>query len=176
MELGISDTVLDFTLILEVVVLFYLLARRSLSHAVFPFQTAPRKSLPLQLPPEQPLSEVDALNLRRQKLFLELNELRKRYLKGDTDYATYARLAPAYEYELTRLNARLSFLFDQLESASTLVEYVPPKVLVSGLCVKCRAKRIMKNAKHYIMRSRRQAYKGTCPECATLMFKIVKSS
>ena len=41
-----------------------------------------------------------------------------------------------------------------------------------GYCVKCRAKREMKNAKEVGMKGGRSALSGTCVKCGTKMFKI----
>ncbi len=43
---------------------------------------------------------------------------------------------------------------------------------VKGYCVKCKAKREMKNPKLITMKNKRKAMKGTCPKCGTGMFKI----
>lgn len=49
--------------------------------------------------------------------------------------------------------------------------------VVTGFCVKCKAKKEMKDANEVQMPSRggktRPAMKGTCPECGTGMFKIM---
>ena len=39
-------------------------------------------------------------------------------------------------------------------------------------CVKCKAKREMKDATHIQMKNGRPATEGKCPECGTKMFKI----
>ncbi|MCU0320663.1 MAG: DUF5679 domain-containing protein [Flavobacteriales bacterium] len=44
---------------------------------------------------------------------------------------------------------------------------------VEAYCVKCKAKRNMKDAKENVMANGRKAMKGTCPECGTGMFKIM---
>jgi len=44
---------------------------------------------------------------------------------------------------------------------------------VEGYCVKCRAKRVMKDAKEVTMKNGRMAAKGTCPECGSGMFKFL---
>jgi RNase P subunit RPR2 len=46
---------------------------------------------------------------------------------------------------------------------------------VEGYCMKCRAKREMKDTKEITMKNGRPATKGTCPSCGTKMFKIGKS-
>jgi hypothetical protein len=43
---------------------------------------------------------------------------------------------------------------------------------MDGYCVKCRAKRIMKNSKAVTMKNGRAAQKGKCDTCNTTMFKI----
>ena len=42
-------------------------------------------------------------------------------------------------------------------------------------CVKCRAKREMKNPKSITMKNGKPATQGVCPDCGTKMFKIGKS-
>ena len=42
-----------------------------------------------------------------------------------------------------------------------------------GYCVKCKAKRKIKDAKQVKMANGRPALKGVCPECGTGMFKIL---
>lgn len=44
---------------------------------------------------------------------------------------------------------------------------------VEGYCVKCKAKREMKDAKENTMANGRKAMKGTCSKCGTGMFKIL---
>ncbi|HOP43211.1 MAG: DUF5679 domain-containing protein [Flavobacteriales bacterium] len=44
---------------------------------------------------------------------------------------------------------------------------------VEAYCVKCKAKRDMKNAAEVTMKNGRKAMKGTCPTCGTGMFKIL---
>jgi len=46
--------------------------------------------------------------------------------------------------------------------------------IMDGYCVKCRAKRTMKNSKSVIMKNGRPAQKGICDTCDTTMFKIGK--
>jgi len=46
---------------------------------------------------------------------------------------------------------------------------------MQGYCVKCRAKREMKNAKPVTMKQGRPATQGICPICGTKMFKIGKA-
>ena len=44
--------------------------------------------------------------------------------------------------------------------------------MTSGYCVKCRAKKDMKNPQKVKMKNGRRATKGTCPTCGTKMFRI----
>ena len=44
---------------------------------------------------------------------------------------------------------------------------------VEGYCVKCRDKRVMKDAKEVTMKNGRLAAKGTCPKCGSGMFKFL---
>jgi RNase P subunit RPR2 len=44
--------------------------------------------------------------------------------------------------------------------------------MVTAYCVKCKAKREMKNPKVVTMKNKRKAVKGTCAKCGTKMFKI----
>lgn len=45
--------------------------------------------------------------------------------------------------------------------------------MAEGYCVKCKAKREMKDSKEVVMKNKRKALKGTCPTCGTGMFKIL---
>ena len=42
----------------------------------------------------------------------------------------------------------------------------------SGYCVKCKAKREMKDPKNVTMKNGKKAVSGTCPVCGTKMFRI----
>jgi Zn finger protein HypA/HybF involved in hydrogenase expression len=46
---------------------------------------------------------------------------------------------------------------------------------MQAYCVKCRAKKEMKNAKAIVMKNKRPATQGVCPTCGTKMFKIGKA-
>ena len=46
---------------------------------------------------------------------------------------------------------------------------------VEAYCVKCRAKREVKDAKGITMKNGRPATQGVCPVCGTKMFRIGKS-
>ncbi|MCE5191275.1 MAG: DUF5679 domain-containing protein [Actinomycetia bacterium] len=43
-----------------------------------------------------------------------------------------------------------------------------------GYCVKCKAKREIKDPEDITMKNGRPATKGTCPTCGTKIFKIGK--
>src|SRR5262249_9110997 len=47
---------------------------------------------------------------------------------------------------------------------------------VEGYCVKCRAKKEIKDAKSITMKNGRPATEGVCPTCGTKIFKIGKGS
>ena len=44
--------------------------------------------------------------------------------------------------------------------------------MVEAYCVKCKAKREMKNDKKVKMKNGKPATKGECPKCGTAMFRI----
>ncbi|WP_268541291.1 DUF5679 domain-containing protein [Candidatus Nitrosotenuis cloacae] len=46
--------------------------------------------------------------------------------------------------------------------------------MTQAYCVKCRAKRDIKNPKEVKLKNGRPAVKGTCPKCGTNVFKIGK--
>ncbi len=46
---------------------------------------------------------------------------------------------------------------------------------MEGYCVKCKAKREMKDAKAVTMKNGKPATQGKCPSCGTTMFKIGKA-
>jgi DNA-directed RNA polymerase subunit RPC12/RpoP len=47
---------------------------------------------------------------------------------------------------------------------------------MEGYCVKCRAKKEIKNAREITMKNGRPATEGVCPDCGTKIFKIGKAS
>ncbi|MEW5896967.1 MAG: DUF5679 domain-containing protein [Nanoarchaeota archaeon] len=51
--------------------------------------------------------------------------------------------------------------------------------MVEAYCVKCKAKREMKEGKEVAMKgkggTKRRAMKGKCPTCGTTMFKIMSN-
>ena len=44
--------------------------------------------------------------------------------------------------------------------------------MAEAYCVKCKAKREVKDAQQVTMKNGKTALKGTCPVCGTNMFKI----
>lgn len=44
--------------------------------------------------------------------------------------------------------------------------------MVEAYCVKCKAKREMKDTENITMKNGKPATRGTCPECGTKMFRI----
>ena len=46
---------------------------------------------------------------------------------------------------------------------------------MQAYCVKCRAKREMRDARAIIMKNGKPATQGVCPTCGTKMFRIGKS-
>ncbi|MBU4345749.1 MAG: hypothetical protein KKH29_00295 [Candidatus Omnitrophica bacterium] len=44
---------------------------------------------------------------------------------------------------------------------------------MEGYCVKCKAKKEIKDTKEIIMKNDRKAIKGKCPDCDTGMFRIL---
>jgi len=47
--------------------------------------------------------------------------------------------------------------------------------LMQAYCVKCRAKREMRDARSITMKNGKPATQGVCPVCGTKMFRIGKS-
>ena len=47
--------------------------------------------------------------------------------------------------------------------------------MAEAYCVKCKAKREMKNPKQIKMKNGRKATKGVCPICGTKVYRIGKS-
>jgi RNase P subunit RPR2 len=46
--------------------------------------------------------------------------------------------------------------------------------MVEAFCVKCKAKREIKNPKQVTLKNGRPAVQGTCPVCGTKIFRIGK--
>ena len=44
---------------------------------------------------------------------------------------------------------------------------------MEGYCVKCKAKKEIKDGKETTMKNSRKAMKGKCPDCGTGMFRIL---
>lgn len=45
--------------------------------------------------------------------------------------------------------------------------------MADGYCVKCKKKKTMKDAKEVVMKNKRKALKGKCPDCDTGMYRIL---
>ena len=45
---------------------------------------------------------------------------------------------------------------------------------MEAYCVKCKAKKEMKDGKKVTMKNGRSAMKGKCPDCGTTLFRITK--
>ena len=45
--------------------------------------------------------------------------------------------------------------------------------MAEAYCVKCKAKKEMKDAKEVTMKNGRKAMKGVCPDCGTGMYRIM---
>lgn len=45
---------------------------------------------------------------------------------------------------------------------------------MEAYCVKCKGKKEMKDPKKVVMKNKRTAMKGKCPDCGTSMFRIQK--
>jgi Domain of unknown function (DUF5679) len=45
--------------------------------------------------------------------------------------------------------------------------------MAEGYCVKCKAKKQIVDAVEELMKNGRRAIKGKCPDCGTVMFKIL---
>jgi len=45
---------------------------------------------------------------------------------------------------------------------------------MEAYCVKCKAKKEMKDAQKVTLKNGRSAMKGKCPDCGTSLFRIVK--
>jgi Zn finger protein HypA/HybF involved in hydrogenase expression len=49
------------------------------------------------------------------------------------------------------------------------------RMATEAYCVKCRAKKVMKDEQAVTMKNGKPATQGVCPDCGTKMFKIGKS-
>ena len=73
---------------------------------------------------------------------------------------------------------RYKVKFGETVDISAVNGYTPHKNgggLMQAYCVKCRAKREMKDTKSITMKNGRPATQGVCPTCGTKMFRIGKS-
>ncbi|MCD6081013.1 MAG: hypothetical protein J7J54_06160 [Candidatus Omnitrophica bacterium] len=47
---------------------------------------------------------------------------------------------------------------------------------MEAYCVKCKAKKEMKDAQEVTLKNGKKAMKGVCPDCGTSLFRIIKSN
>ena len=66
-------------------------------------------------------------------------------------------------------------LFDKLQTIGYSKHKYIGGILMEAYCMKCRAKREMKNAKAVKMKNGKPATQGVCPKCGTKMFRIGKA-
>jgi hypothetical protein len=45
-------------------------------------------------------------------------------------------------------------------------------IMAEGYCVKCKGKKTIENPQEIVMKNRKKAIKGKCPDCGTGMFRI----
>ena len=49
---------------------------------------------------------------------------------------------------------------------------IPGEVIMEAYCVKCKAKREIRNAEKVTLKNGRPANRGTCPNCGTKIYRI----
>jgi len=59
-------------------------------------------------------------------------------------------------------------------AVNSLLSVQKEEVQMQAYCMKCRAKREMKDAKRITMKNGKPATQGVCPVCGTKMFRIGK--
>jgi Zn finger protein HypA/HybF involved in hydrogenase expression len=59
--------------------------------------------------------------------------------------------------------------------ANSYYLFLRKEAQMQAYCMKCRAKREMKDARRITMKNGRPATQGVCPVCGTKMFRIGKS-
>jgi len=71
----------------------------------------------------------------------------------------------------------VSFVFVDIDIIGRMVypSYSKGGGVMQGYCVKCRAKKEMKDTKSIVMKNGKPATQGVCPTCGTKMFRIGKS-
>ena len=47
---------------------------------------------------------------------------------------------------------------------------------MEGYCLKCKSKKEVKDYQEVTMKNGRKALKGRCPDCGTVIFKILKKN
>jgi phage shock protein A len=75
-----------------------------------------------------------------------------------------------------KLSEEVEDLSPQPLELSDELEDVTPPADVKAYCVKCKAKRLMRDPKWVLLANERPAWKGTCPECGSTMFRFVKGA
>jgi PHP family Zn ribbon phosphoesterase len=77
-----------------------------------------------------------------------------------------------YSFKLTKsIKGNLGETLD-IRSGDSLLSIQKGRYRMQAYCVKCRAKKEMKDAKAITMKNGRPATQGICPTCGTKMFRI----
>lgn len=66
--------------------------------------------------------------------------------------------------------------FENKRSGPSTVRFQGARYMPEAYCVKCKAKREIKNPNQITMKNGRPAVQGECPVCGTKLFKIGASS
>ena len=80
---------------------------------------------------------------------------------------------PEYSFHCSKNLSGVTIVDKLVENSLSSVE--KGGGLMQAYCVKCRAKKEMKDAKSITMKNGRPATQGVCPTCGTKMFRIGKS-
>jgi NAD-dependent SIR2 family protein deacetylase len=70
---------------------------------------------------------------------------------------------------------RMLKLFHQLQASGYSKRKYIGGILMEAYCMKCRAKREMKNTRAVTMKNGKPGTQGVCPRCGTRMFRIGKA-
>ena len=73
------------------------------------------------------------------------------------------------------LEKLLQILTAPSECIIVVVKILSGGNVMEGYCVKCKAKKEMKNTKTVTMKNKKPATTGTCSTCGTKMYKIGKA-
>ena len=107
MALAVPEWLLDAILAVLFAVLLYLLWKRSSQ----PFQTnayaVAKKKKGFRNFKEKAAFESEEMKARRKEVMGKVAEVRRKYMKGEVDYATYNGLSRDYERELVEIDAKL---------------------------------------------------------------------